>query len=70
MNTLLNEGAELLRAPVDSRESNVEIEYSEKDDPREEIFKFIVKSKWTLLKMNPKSDSLEDIFRKLTGKNI
>jgi len=49
---------------------NVEIEYSEKDDPREEIFKFIVKSKWTLLKMNPKSDSLEDIFRKLTGKNI
>tara|TARA_Y100000590_G_scaffold389627_1_gene464780 strand:+ start:3664 stop:4599 length:936 start_codon:yes stop_codon:yes gene_type:complete len=48
----------------------VEIEYSEKNDPREKIFKYIVKLKWTLLKMNPKSDSLEDIFRKLTGKNI
>ena len=46
----------------------VEIEYSEKNDPREEIFKFIVKSKWTILEMNPKSDNLEDIFRKLTGK--
>ena len=46
----------------------VEIEYSEKDDPREEIFKVIAKSNWILLEMNPKSDNLEDIFRKLTGK--
>ena len=46
----------------------VEIEYSEKDDPREKIFKVITKSKWILLEMNPKSDNLEDIFRKLTGK--
>ena len=47
---------------------NVEIEYSEKNDPREEIFKIVAKSKWVLLEMNPKSDNLEDIFRKLTGK--
>ena len=46
----------------------VEIEYSEKDDPREKIFKVITKSKWILLEMNPKSDNLEDIFRKLTRK--
>jgi len=45
----------------------VEIEYSEKNDPREEIFKIIAKSKWVLLEMNPKSDNLEDIFRKLTN---
>ena len=45
----------------------MEIEYSEKDDPREKIFKVITKSKWILLEMNPKSDNLEDIFRKLTG---
>ena len=42
------------------------IGYAEKDDPRKELFKFIVKSKWTLLEMTPKSESLEDIFRKLT----
>ena len=46
---------------------HVEIEYSEKNDPREEIFKIIAKSKWVLLEMNPKSDNLEDIFRKLTN---
>ena len=45
---------------------SVDIEYLDKHDPREAIFKFIVKSKWTLLEMNPKSDNLEDIFRKLT----
>ncbi len=42
------------------------IEYAEKDDPRKELFEFIVKSKWTLLEMTPKSETLEDIFRKLT----
>ena len=47
---------------------HVNIEYSEKYDPREEIFKLITKSKWIILEMNPKSDNLEDIFRKLTVK--
>jgi len=46
---------------------SLEIEYLEKNDPREEIFKFIIKEKWTILEMSPKSDNLEDIFRKLTG---
>ena len=44
----------------------VNIEYAQKQDPREDIFKFIVKSKWSLVEMNPQSDNLEDIFRKLT----
>ena len=47
---------------------HVNIEYSEKYDPREEIFKLIIKSNWIILEMNPKSDNLEDIFRKLTVK--
>ena len=46
---------------------SLEIEYLEKNDPREEIFKFIIQQKWTILEMSPKSDNLEDIFRKLTG---
>ena len=44
-----------------------DIKYSSKHDPREELFKFMVKSKWVLLEMTPKSENLEDIFRKLTG---
>ena len=44
----------------------VNIEYVQKNDPREEIFQFIIKSKWSLIEMNPQSDNLEDIFRKLT----
>jgi len=44
----------------------VNIEYAQKNDPREKIFQFIVKSKWSLIEMNPQSDNLEDIFRKLT----
>ena len=43
------------------------IEYDEKNDPREKLFTYIVKSKWALLEMTPKSENLEDIFRKLTS---
>ena len=42
------------------------VEYDEKNDPREELFKLIVKSKYQIIEMNPQSDNLEDIFRKLT----
>jgi len=45
----------------------INLEYAQKNDPREQLFKLIVKSKWTLLEMTPKSENLEDIFRKLTG---
>ena len=45
----------------------VNIEYDEKNDPREKLFTYIVKSKWALLEMTPKSENLEDIFRKLTS---
>ncbi len=45
----------------------VNIEYAKKNDPREQLFKLIVKSKWILLEMIAKSESLGDIFRKLTG---
>ncbi len=46
---------------------SLNIEYDEKNDPREKLFNYIVKSKWSLLEMTPKSENLEDIFRKLTG---
>ena len=42
------------------------VEYDEKNDPREQLFKIIVKFKWDIIEMNPKNDNLEDIFRKLT----
>ena len=35
-------------------------------DPREELFKYAVKNKWSILKMNPRTTNLEDIFRDLT----
>ena len=44
----------------------VTMQYNKKDDPRENIFNFVVKNKMTLLEMSTKTDNLEDIFRKLT----
>ena len=38
-----------------------------KSDPREDIFKFAVKSKWVVLGMAQKKSDLETIFRKLTS---
>ncbi len=43
------------------------IEYKKKNDPRLNIFNFMVKNKLSLLKMNPQTANLEDIFRKLTN---
>lgn len=42
------------------------LEYSRENDPREELFKFAVDSKWIILSMNPQTANLEDIFRSLT----
>ena len=42
------------------------LEYKKKDDPRKEIFDFIVKNKLSLLEMSTHTANLEDIFRKLT----
>ena len=41
-------------------------EYDKNKDSREEIFKYAVKNKWSILKMSPKTTDLEDIFRNLT----
>jgi len=38
-----------------------------KTDPREDIFKFAVKSKWVVIGMTQKKSDLETIFRKLTS---
>ena len=44
----------------------LQFEYSKDNDPREEIFNYAIKNKWKILKMNPHSTNLEDIFRNLT----
>jgi len=43
------------------------LSYKKKNDPREKVFDFIVKSKLSLLQMSTKTANLEDIFRKLTN---
>ena len=45
----------------------VHFEYPKDKDPREDIFKYAVKSKWVILKMMPQTTNLEDIFRNLTS---
>ena len=42
------------------------LEYKKKDDPRKDIFDFLVKNKLSLLEMSTQTANLEDIFRKLT----
>jgi ABC-2 type transport system ATP-binding protein len=45
----------------------VNFEYPKDKDPRQDIFKYAVKSKWVILKMMPQTTNLEDIFRNLTS---
>ena len=44
----------------------LQLEYDKNKDLREDIFKYAVKNKWTVLKMFPKTTDLEAIFRNLT----
>ena len=34
---------------------------------REDIFKYAIKSKWSIIEMSPYKKNLEDVFRSLTG---
>ena len=45
---------------------SLQFEYGKDKDPREDLFKYAIKNKWTILKMNPHTTNLEDIFRNLT----
>jgi len=42
------------------------LEYPNEVDPREEIFRYAVKNKWTILEMSRHKTSLEEVFRTLT----
>ncbi|MEA1881213.1 MAG: ATP-binding cassette domain-containing protein [Candidatus Marinimicrobia bacterium] len=44
----------------------VQFEYGKDQDPREELFRYAVDNNWSILKMNPHTTNLEDIFRNLT----
>ncbi len=43
------------------------IEYDDSSDPRVDIFNYAKDNNWILVKMNPTSDNLEDVFRNLTS---
>ena len=45
---------------------SVQFEYGKDTDPREDLFNYAVENNWTILKMNPHTTNLEDIFRNLT----
>ena len=45
----------------------INLNYKKKDDPRKNLFDFIVQNKLSLLEMSPKTPNLEDIFRRLTN---
>ena len=45
----------------------IQIEYPSDMDPREDIFNYAIKSKWTIVEMSPYKKNLEDVFRSLTG---
>ena len=44
----------------------VQFEYGKDKDPREDLFSYAVDNNWSILKMNPHTTNLEDIFRDLT----
>ena len=56
----------LLKVKVNKSNQFIDIEYSQIDDPREQIFQFAVKNKWILIEMSSEKANLETIFRKLT----
>ena len=45
---------------------SLKFEYGKDKDPREDLFKYAIKNKCTILKMNPHTTNLEDIIRNLT----
>lgn len=46
----------------------IQIEYAADLDPREDIFKYAIQSKWSILEMSVYKTNLEDVFRSLTRK--
>ncbi len=60
-----------LKDIIENDESHIiQINYSTEIDPREDIFKFAIKSKWSILEMSPYKKNLEDVFRSLTGTEV
>jgi ABC-2 type transport system ATP-binding protein len=48
----------------------IQIEYPMESDPREDIFKYAIKAKWSVLEMSPYKTNLEDVFRSLTESEV
>ena len=47
--------------------TNINIEYSNSNDPRADIFNYAVSKEWIILEMVATKQNLEDIFRNLTS---
>ena len=43
-----------------------QLEYPKDKDPREQLFKYAIDSRWIITEMSPHSVNLESIFRNLT----
>jgi len=48
--------------------TNIDLEYSNNNDPRADIFNYAVSKNWIILEMVATKQNLEDIFRNLTSK--
>ena len=60
------DGITILKIEKNSAGHHISLEYEQSIDPREDMFKYALKSKWTILEMSPHKANLEDIFRTLT----
>ncbi len=59
-------GINILNVEKNSSGHHISLDYEQTVDPREDLFKYALKSKWTILEMSPHRANLEDIFRTLT----
>ena len=62
------DGITILKIEKNSSGHHISLEYEQSIDPREDLFKYALKSKWTIIEMSPHKANLEDIFRTLTIK--
>jgi len=64
------EGLQLKDITENENLHTIQINYPADLDPREKVFNFAIKSKWSILEMSPYKKNLEDVFRSLTGAEV
>jgi hypothetical protein len=56
--------------PIDGGRSRFNLECEHQSDPREAVFRAAVENGWTLLELAEERASLEDIFVRLTTRDV